>query len=126
MEHTWKTVVGFIDRGVNYTGRNVTKNHVRPYLLSSSYEINMLVDSMQNRPGLRYTTLLINFHYQTHGDNEVSMSTVNLSFKRLQPKITKIQKVQQGTNNDGKWMETRYGQVKQWLIILNRLPEEKE
>ena len=81
---------------------------------------------MQNRLGLRYTTLLINFHRHTHGDNAVSNSTVNLAFMRLQPKITKIQKIQQGTRNEGKCKEARYRQVKQWLIIINRLPEEKE
>ena len=81
---------------------------------------------MQNHIGLRYTTLLINCHCQTHGENAVSRSTVNLAFRRLQPKITKIQKIQQGTKNEGKWKEARYRQVKQWLIMLNRLPEEKE
>ena len=81
---------------------------------------------MENRLGLRYTTLLINFHRHTHGDNAVSRSTVNLAFRRLQPKITKIQKIQQGTKNEGKWKEARYRQVKQWLIMLDRIPEEKE
>ena len=78
MEHTWKTLISCIDLGVKYTGRNVTKNHGRPNLLSSSYEINLLVDSMKNRLGIHYTTLLINFHRQTHGDNAASRSTVNL------------------------------------------------
>ena len=86
----------------------------------------MLANSMQNRLGLRYTTLLINFHRQTHGDNAVSKPTFNLAFRRLQPRITKVQKIQQGTKNEGKWKEARYQQVKQWLIMLNRLPEEKE
>ena len=58
---------------------------------------------MQNRLGLRYTTLLINCHRHIHGDNAVSKSTVNLAFRRLQPKITQIQKIQQGTKNEGKW-----------------------
>ena len=57
--------------------------------------------------GLRYTNLLINCHRQTHGDNAVCRSTNNLAFSRLQPKITKIQKIQQGTNNEGKWKEAR-------------------
>ena len=107
MEHTSKTVIICIEQGVKYTGRNVTKKHCRPYLLSSYYEISMLANSMQKRLGLRYTTLLINFHCQTHGENAVSRSTVNLSFRRLQPKITKIQKIQQGTKNEGKWKEAR-------------------
>ena len=101
-------MVGCIEQGVGYTGRNVAKNHCRPYLLSSSYEINLLADSMQNRLGLRCTTLLINFHRQTHGENAVSRSTVNLAFRRLQPKITKINQIQQGTKNDGKWKKARY------------------
>ena len=63
---------------------------------------------MQNCVDLRYTTPPINCRCQTHGDNAVSRSTVNLAFKRLQPKIRKIQKVQQGTNNEGKWKEARY------------------
>ena len=81
---------------------------------------------MEGSLGLRYTTLLINCHRHTKGDNEVCRSTVNLAYNRIQPRITKIHKIQQGTNNEGKWKEARYRQVKQWLIILNRLPEEKE
>ena len=81
---------------------------------------------MGKRLGLRYTTLLINCHRQTHGDNAVCRSTVNLAFSRLQPKITKIQKIQQRTKNEVKWKEARYKQVKQWLIMLNKIPEEKE
>ena len=88
MEHTCKTVISCIEQGIQYTGRNLTKKHGRPYLLSSSYERNLLANSMQ-----------------------------------LKPKIEKIQKIQQGTNNEGKWKEERYKQVKQWLIMLNRLPE---
>ena len=93
LEHTWKAFISCIEQGVKYTGINVTKNHGIPYLLSSSYEINLLADSMQNRLGLRYTTLLINFHCQTHGDNSMSNSTVDLAFRRLQPRITKIHKI---------------------------------
>ena len=103
VEHKWKTLISCIYKGVKYTGENVTKKHGRPYLISSTSEINLLVNSMQNHIGLRYKKLLINFHCHTHGDNAVSMSTVNLSFRRLQPKITKNQKIKQGTNNEGKW-----------------------
>ena len=81
---------------------------------------------MEKRLGLRYTNLLINCHRQTHGENEVCRSTVNLAFRRLQPKITKNQKIQQGTKNEGEWKEARYRQLKQWLIMLDRLPDEKE
>ena len=68
----------------------------------------------------------MNYHSQTQSENSVSRSTVNLDFRRLLQKITKIQKIQQETKNEGKWKEARYRQVKQWLIMLNRLPEEKE
>ena len=34
--------------------------------------------------------------------------------------------MKQGTENGVKWKEARYQQVKKWLIMLNRLPEEKE
>ena len=90
MEHTQKALISCIEQGVNYTGRNVTKNHGRPYLLSYSSEINLLENSMQNRLGLRYATLLINCNRQAHGYNSVSKSTFNLDFRRLQPIITKI------------------------------------
>ena len=63
---------------------------------------------MQKHPGLLYTMLLINCHSQTHGENAVSRSTVNLAFRRLQPKITKIQKIQQSKKSEGKWKEARY------------------
>ena len=29
-------------------------------------------------------------------------------------------------HNEGKWKEARQRQTKQWLIMLNRLPEDKE
>ena len=81
---------------------------------------------MENRLGLRYTTLLINFHRHQNGFDAVCKSTVNLAFLILQPKITKIQKIQQGTNNEGKWKEVRRRQTKQWLFMINRLQEDKE
>ena len=84
------------------------------------------MNSMKNRLGLCYTTLIINFHRQKHGNNSVSRSTVNLGFRRPQPKIIKIQKIQQGTKNEGKWKDARYQQVKQWLIMLKTIPEEKD
>ena len=90
------------------------------------YEINIISDSMERRLVLRCTTLLVNCHGQKKGDNAVCRSTVNLAYKRLQHRITRIQKIQQGTNNEGKWKEAKYRQVKQWLIMLNRLPEEKD
>ena len=81
---------------------------------------------MENRLGLHYTTHLINFHLHHKGFDSVCKSTVNLAFLRLQPKITRIQKIEQGTNNEGKWKEARQRQTKRWLIMLNRLPEYKE
>ena len=38
----------------------------------------------------------------------------------------RIQKIQQGTKNEGKWKEARQRQTKQWLTMLNGLPEDKE
>ena len=121
-----ETLIGFIEQGVAYTGRNLTKRHGRPYLISSSYEINLLANSMQNRICLRYTTLLINCNRQAYGYNAVSRSTVNLAVKRLQPKITKKPKKKQGTKKGGKRKYARYRQVKQWLIMINRPPEDKK
>ena len=81
---------------------------------------------MENRLGLSYTTHLINCHCHRNGFGAVCKSTVNISFLRLQPKITRIQKIQQVTNNEGKCKEERQFQTKQWSIMLNRLPEDKE
>ena len=58
---------------------------------------------MEKKLGLRYKTHLINCHRHRKGFNTVCKSTVNLDFLRLQPKRTKIHKIQQGTNNEGKW-----------------------
>ena len=91
------------EKGVKYTVNNGTKRTGQPYLISSSYEINIINNSMERRLGLRYTTILINCHGQTKGDDAVCRSTVNLAYRRLQPRITIIQKIQQGTNNEGKW-----------------------
>ena len=80
---------------------------------------------MENRLGLRYTTHLINCHRYWNGFDALCKSTVNLAFLRLQPKITRIQKIQQCTKNEGKWKKARQRQTKKWLITLNRLPEDK-
>ena len=75
---------------------------------------------MENIIGLRYTTRIINFHRHESGFDAVCKSTVNLAFLRLQPKITRMQKIQQGTKNEVKWKEARQCQTKKWLIVINR------
>ena len=80
-----------------YTGNNCTRHLDPPYLLSNLDELNILADSMEKRLGLTYTTHLINCHRHQKGFDAVCKSTVNLAFLRLQPKITRIQKIQQGT-----------------------------
>ena len=111
-----------------YTGNNYKLlRYFNPYYLVSNVdEINLLATSMGNRLGIMYTTKLLNCHRHQNGVNEVSKSTVNLAFSRLASKITRIQKIQQGTKNEGKWKEARQRQTKQWFIMLNRLPEDKE
>ena len=91
-----------------YTGNNNVTRHLNPpYLLSNLDELNILVDSMENRLGIRYTTQLINCHRYRNGFDSVFKSTFNLAFLRLQPKITRIQKIQQSMKNEGKWKEER-------------------
>ena len=86
-----------------YTGNNNITRHLNPpYLLSNLDELNVLVDLMENRLGLSYTTQLINCHRYRNGFDAMCRYTVNLSFLRLQIKITRIQKIQQGTKNEGK------------------------
>ena len=110
-----------------YTGNNNVTRHLNPpYLVSNMDELNILANSTENRLGISYTTKLINCHCRQNGVGAVCRSTVNLAFLRLQPKITRIQKIQQGTKNEGKRKEARKHQTKQWFIMLNRLPEDKE
>ena len=78
-----------------------------PYLVSNLDELNILADSMENRLGLAYTTKLINCHRHQNGFDALCTSTVNLAFLRLQPKITRIQKIQQGAKKKGKGKEAR-------------------
>ena len=110
-----------------YTGNNYNlSRHFNPsYLVSNFDEINLLAYSMENRLGITYTTKLLNCHRHQNCFDAVCRFTVNIAFLRLQPKITRIQKIQQGTKNEGKWKEARQRQTKQWLIMLNRLPEDK-
>ena len=104
-----------------YTGNNYIRHLNLPYLLSNVDELNILADAMENILGLCYTTHIINFHLRQNIFDSVCKSTVNLALLRLQPKITRIQKIQQGTNNEGKWKQARQRQTKQWLIMLNQL-----
>ena len=127
VERTWHMVNKCKEMNQEYTvNNNVTRHLNPPYLVSNLDQLNILADSMEKRLGLAYTTKLINCHRHHNGFDEVCRSTVNLAFLRLAPKITRIQKMQQGTKNEGKWKEARQRQTKQWLIMLNRLPEDKE
>ena len=42
VEHTLKTMISSLEKGVKYTGKNITKKHGRPYFISPSSEINMI------------------------------------------------------------------------------------
>ena len=126
VEITWRMVNKCKEMEQEYTGNNCTRNLNPPYLLSNTDELNFLEDAMENRLGLRYTTHIINCHGHHNGFDAVCKSTVNLAFLILQPKITIIQKIQQGTNNEGKCKEARQRQTKQWLIMIIGLPEDKE
>ena len=108
-----------------YTGSNCTRHLVQPYLLSNPDGLNILADAMEKKLGLGYTTHIINCRFHHKGFNAVCKSTVNLAFLILQPKRKRIHKIQQGTNNYCRWKEARQRQTKKWLIMLNRLPEDK-
>ena len=49
----------------------------------------------------------------------------SLLIKPLGGSNTKIQKIEQSTKNEQNRKEASYRQVKQWLIMLNRLLEDK-
>ena len=109
-----------------YTGNNNVTRHLNPpYLVSNVDELNILANLMEKTLGLIYTTKIINCHRHLNGFDAVCRSTVNPAFLRLAPKITRIY-IRQGTKNEGKWKEARQRQTKQWLIMLNQLPEDKE
>ena len=82
---------------LQYTGKIIIKHFGQPYLKKNSGEINIFADAMENHPGLRYTTHLIDCNRHHKGFNAVCKSTFNLAILRLQPKRTKIQRIQQGT-----------------------------
>ena len=70
-------------------------------------ELNLVANMMENRLRIKYTTRPLNCDCHQNGVDTVCMSTVILAFLRLAPKITIIQKIQQGTKNEGKWKEAR-------------------
>ena len=82
-------MISYLEKGVKYTGNNGKERKGQPYLLSSCHEINLLANSMERRLGLRYTTLLNNYHRHTKGDNAVCLSTVYLAYKRLKNEVNK-------------------------------------
>ena len=95
----WHMVNECKEMDQEYTGNICTSNLNPLSLLSNLDELNILADAMENILGLLYTTYLINFHLHHKDFDAVCKSTVNLAFLRLQPKRTRIQKIQQGTKN---------------------------
>ena len=92
---------------------DLSRHFNQSYLVSNVDEINLLENSAEKRLGITYTTKLLNCHLHQNGVDAVCPSTVNLAVLRLAPKITRIQKIQQGTKNEGKWKEARQRQTKQ-------------
>ena len=115
VERTWHMVNMCTEMELQYTGKNITKHFSQPYLFLNMDELNILADAIENHLGLRYTTHIMNCHRHHKGVNTVCKSTANLAFLRLQPKRTKIQRIQQGTKNEVKWKEARRLQTIQWL-----------
>ena len=113
VERSWHMVNKCKEMEQEYTGNNFTRHLNPPYLLSYPDELNILSDAMENILGLHYTTYLINCHLHNKDFDAVCKSTVNLSLLRLQPKIRRIQKIQQGIKNEGKFKEARQRQKKQ-------------
>ena len=104
VERTWHIVNKCKKIKQEYTGNNNLTKHLNPsYLISNADELNILASSMENRLGITYTTKLLNCHRHQNGVDAVCRSTFNIAFLRLAPKITRIQKIQQGTKNGGKW-----------------------
>ena len=100
LERTWHMVNKCKEMEQEYTGNNNIKRNLNPpYLLSNLDEINIHSDLMENRFGLRYTIQLINCHRYWNDFDAVCKSTVHLALLILQPKIKRIHKIQQGTNN---------------------------
>ena len=112
VEITWHMVNKCKEMEKEYTCNNCTRHLGQPYLLSNPDEFNILSYAMKNKLGLHYTTHLINCHRHHKGFNSVCKYTVNIAFLRLQPKRTRIQKIQQGTKNEDKWKEARHRQTK--------------
>ena len=63
---------------------------------------------------------LINFHHRHKGFNAVCGSAVNPAFLILQPKRSRIQKIQQGTKNEGECKEARQSQTKNYLLCSTK------
>ena len=93
VERTWHMVNKCKEIEQEYTGNNCTRHFGQPYLLSNPDKRNILADAMEKKLGLRYTTHLINCHRHHKVFNAVCNSTVDIAFLRLQPKITRIQKI---------------------------------
>ena len=93
-ERTWHMVNQCKEIEQEYTGNIYTNRLNPPNLLSNLDELNILADSMEKILDIRYTTHLVNCHRHLNSFDSVCKSTVNLSFLRLQPKITRKQKIQ--------------------------------
>ena len=102
IERTWHIVIKCKEMEQEYTGTNNVTSHLNPpHLVSNLEELNILVDSMEKRLGLRYTSQLINCRRYQNGFDEVCKTTFNLAFLILQLNRTTIKKIQQVTNNEG-------------------------
>ena len=78
---------------------------------------------MEMNLGFRNTLITVNAHRVEESTPPVGRNAMMNAFDRMQPKVELIQKVQQGNTNHKAWKNTQRNQTKQFLVMLDELPE---
>jgi len=112
-------------QGVAYTGRRRPYSAYKPVVLEcDSYEAQLVADSLEEGFSLQQATNLVNKHRMDNDMDLVSNSAVYSLSKRLQPEVSPIKKIKQGSKDvNSDWAVSRHQWIMQLLCRLGRRHE---
>ena len=114
-------------KNVPYTGQSGQQlggSGRKPLIQQGSMEEQIIADWMEQGLGFRQTTKMVNQHRRDQGLTLVGRSAVRNHFEKMNPVISRTQKICQGNSNNKGWIDARKRQCEQFCIMFNKLTTE--
>jgi len=105
-----------------YNGDQKPGSGRRPELKKDAFQIQLVIDGMQNGLGHSGTHLLVNEFREQNGQEPVGKSAIAGMVKRLNPKVDDVTRRKQGSmDSESAWAIARTNWVMQLLVTFGKI-----